>query len=148
MSEQPAPWSQSQQALLRSEKVIEQDHVEIRRMLERLRTSTDMRELSDVLARLVEALTLHFLKEEQPQGFFESLAGCTPERQAEIAALQQEHARIRESLDRLCRTVAQPGMNHVAVHAASAGLLQELSEHERREHELAEHALRSQSASA
>ena len=134
---QAGPRSDAQQALLRSERVVEQDHVEIRRMLERLRTSTDMRELTDVLGQLVEALALHFLKEEQPQGFFESLAGCLPERRDEIADLQQEHARIKEALGRLCRTVAQPGMNHVAVHAASAGLLQALAEHERREHELA-----------
>jgi len=134
---QRGPGTQAQEALLRSEKVVEQDHAEIRRMLERLRTSTDMRELTELLAKLVEALALHFLKEEQPQGFFESLAECVPEKQDEIAALRQEHARMKEGLERLCRTVAQPGMNHVAVHAASAGLLQELAEHERREHELA-----------
>lgn len=140
--------SEAQQALARSEKVIEQDHVEIRQMLETLRTSTDMAELTTVLGELTAALSLHFLKEEQPQGFFESLMDCVPERHGEVSALQREHERIRQSLERLCRTAGQPGMNHVAVHAAASGLVQALAEHERREHELAQQALQPRPASA
>jgi hypothetical protein len=135
--------SEAQQALARSEKVVEEDHRQIRQMLETLRTSTDMAELTATLTALRPALHLHFSKEEQPGGFLASLADCAPEGQDdELVRLLEEHREMRTALDRICKTVAQPGMNHVAVHAATASLVGLLTEHERREQELAETALR------
>lgn len=135
--------SEARQALAQSEKVVEEDHRRIRQMLETLRTSTDMGELTATLEELRPALHLHFIKEEEPEGFLASLAGCVPENQGdELVRLLEQHREIRRSLDRICKTVAQPGMSPVAVHAATASLVVLLSEHERREHELAERALR------
>ncbi|HTK95072.1 MAG TPA: hemerythrin domain-containing protein [Terriglobales bacterium] len=140
--------SEAQQALARAEKTIEEGHREIRAILEILCTSTNMAELNDTLGRLCEVLALHFLKEEEPDGFFASLAGCAPERHSEVAALQQEHAQIKEALLRLCKTAAQPGMNHVAVHAVSGTLVKALREHEQREHELARAAAQGMATTA
>jgi hypothetical protein len=135
-------------ALVRSEKAIEQDHHEVRKLLESLRNNTDMGELTDTLGKLAEVLALHFIKEEEPEGFLASLAACLPDHGQEVAELRREHDEMKKSLERLCRTIAQPGMNHVAVHAASASLLHQLGTHERREHELAQLVLKQQNAGA
>ncbi len=135
-------------ALARSERGIEQDHSQVRKLIESLRSSTDMGELTDTLGKLAEVLALHFIKEEEPDGFLASLAACLPDHAQEVAELRREHDEMKKSLERLVRTIAQPGMNHVAVHAASASLLHQLGAHERREHELAQAVLKQQSTGA
>jgi hypothetical protein len=138
--------SAAEQSLTRAEHAIAEGHREIRRLLDVLCTSTNMTELTDTLGRLCEVLALHFLQEEEPNGFFAALEGCAPERRSEAQALVAEHAQLKEALLRLCRTAAQPGMNHVAVHAVSATLVKALRDHEEREHALARAATRAVAA--
>jgi hypothetical protein len=105
--------------------LLKADHREAKRMLEQLANSEPGGERADVLAQLVEALSLHMTMEEAL--IYPKAADVLEPQEAEEAEI--EHGLAREGLTKLQEMVDVPGFG-AAVDMLKGGILHHVHEEE------------------
>lgn len=122
-----------------------QEHRKIMAWVSRLEGERDVKALPHLLAELHAALVDHFSHEQFPGGLYERMGARVPAYQNDIKALIREHCMIlsnaRALLER-SKGVGPGGESELLRDVAH--MLQELGEHERREHRLVEKLKRNQ----
>ncbi len=116
-------------------RAIQEDHVRLDELMERLKVATDVHSLGAGLEELSKMLTEHFAHEEHAKGFYGLLGARSPEYRAELTRMLEEHQRILRDVSAL-----QERMKGSAtardLQPQTGALLTEIESHERRELQL------------
>ncbi len=131
MTEEPSKTTSIDKAW---EASIEQDHHEIKEILERLDATTDPQVTLPLLEELRGALLEHFEREEEPDGLHEIIASMAPNTVASLQNVLGEHQDFIVRLDSLiarARACLEGPLAEIA--RDSAALTNSLRDHEARE---------------
>jgi hypothetical protein len=119
------------------EERIRQEHSNLKALLERVEATTDLSGLRDLVVDLRGMLGRHFVTEEEPDGFYESVAASAPHLAVRIERLLAEHAAFLADLDELVGRIESCLAGPVAeLRRDAAALSKRIREHEQRETDL------------
>ncbi len=111
-----------------------EEHRRIREMAERIEASRDLHQLLDGLTEFRALLEQHFLTEEAPDGFYDSVRMAAPRNLMKIDKLKAEHETFLANLDRVRHRIRACLDGPLAEIFRDAGALaQALRDHEGRE---------------
>lgn len=123
---------------------LEKEHRKLMDLIERLRAQDSMTDLLPLLDRLRTLLIVHFAREQLPDGFYEALGERAQANRDEIQTLMSDHKAILATLNGLLSDAKTPDPDvQVNVLERVTQLLDQLQDHERREHRFASEALKS-----
>jgi hypothetical protein len=121
---------------------LENEHRRLMKLVDRLRVHDTMTGLLPMLDELRTLLIVHFAREQLPDGFYEALGERAEDRRDEIQGLIGDHGAILSSLNALLEdaTTVDPDVE-ADVLARVSKLIDQLRDHEQREHHFAEDVL-------
>jgi hypothetical protein len=111
---------------------IETEHVETRRLAERLEQPSTIAALRGDVHALMTFLPAHFHREERSDGLFALAVARAPEEAWRFEELRDKHARMLEEVEELFALVEREDA-HPAASALARELGRQLLEHERME---------------
>jgi hypothetical protein len=127
---------------------LENEHERVMKLLARLRGDAIGADLLSVLDELHTLLNVHFAREQQADGFYDALGELAESRRGELDELIDEHAAILSHLDNLLKDVKDsPVVDKAGVLDRVSALLEQLDNHEQKEHLFATDVLRANSQS-
>jgi hemerythrin len=117
---------------------LEKEHQRVMKLMDRLRAKASVTDLLPLLDELRTLLIVHFAREQRPDGFYEALGELAESRRGELQALIDEHATILSNLDEMLEQAKQAdaGSQSELLNRVTK-LLQQLSDHEQKEHQFA-----------
>jgi hypothetical protein len=133
--------SQHRAALARAEKAVHDDHRRLEQLVARLQAVTDPPALFSAAEVLRQALIAHFVHEEHPGGFYDSLKVAVPQHREELAQLMLEHHHITVAVWRLRHHARLPAARQENLRRELFQLVKKLQDHEKREDEMTREAL-------
>ena len=107
----------------------------------RLQAVSDVPALFSAVEVVRQALISHFVHEEHPGGFFDSLKRCVPQHREELAQLILEHHHIAVAVWELCKRARFPKARYENLRRELSELVRKVQDHEKREHEMIRKAL-------
>lgn len=118
---------------------LENEHRRVMKLVDRLAVHDSMSGLLPLLDELRTLLIVHFAREQLPDGFYEALGKRAEDRRDEMQTLINDHGAILSSLNALLEdaTTVDPDVE-ADVLARVTGLVEQLRDHELREHHFAE----------
>jgi hypothetical protein len=124
-------------------KDLAKEHRRLMDLIERLRAQDSMTDLLPLLDKLRTLLIVHFAREQLPDGFYEALGERGHANQEEIQTLISDHKAILATLNGLMSDAKTPDPDvQVNVLERVTQLLDQLQDHEHREHRFASDALK------
>lgn len=129
-------------------KDLEKEHRRLMELIDQLRSHDTMIGLLPLLDRLRTLLIVHFAREQLPDGFYEALGERAQNRDDEIRVLTSDHAAILSTLNALIgdAKVADADIEADVLQRVTR-LIEELHDHEHREHRFATEVLGKQADS-
>lgn len=123
-------------------KDLEKEHLRILKLIDRLRAHENLDGLHPLLERLRTLVIVHFAREQLPDGFYELLGERAQTRREEIKSLIADHGAILATLNALLGDVqnADPAASSNLLDQVKQ-LIEQLHDHEQREHNFATAAL-------
>ena len=119
-------------------KDLEKEHQRVIKQMGRLRASVGVTDMVPLLDELRTLLIVHFAREQLPDGFYDALGSLAESRRDELQALIDEHAAILSHLNEtLARAKDTGGVDESDLLNRVSNLLQQLSDHEQKEHQFA-----------
>ena len=129
-------------------KDLEKEHQRIIKQMDRLRANVGMSEMLPLLDELRTLLIVHFAREQLPDGFYDALGALAESRRDELQVLIGEHGAILANLNwMLSEAKESEGIDESDLLERVSKLLEQLSEHERKEHHFAVDVLGTESDS-
>jgi hypothetical protein len=120
-------------------KDLENEHRRLMKLVDRLRVQDSMTGLLPMLDELRTLLIVHFAREQLPGGFYDALGERAQDRRDEIQILIGDHGAILSSLNALLEDAKTVDPDVEAdVLARVSKLVDQLHDHELREHHFAE----------
>jgi len=114
---------------------LENEHKRVMKLLARLRGDAIGADLLPVLDELRNLLIVHFAREQLPDGFYDALGELAESRRGELDELIAEHAAILSHLNSLLKDVKDsPAIDKADVLDRVSALLEQLDNHEQKEH--------------
>lgn len=135
------PASQHRTALVRAEQAVRDDHRKLEQFISRLQAVTDVPALFSAAEVLRQVLICHFVHEEHPGGFFDSLQHCVPQHREELAQLMLEHHHITVAVWELCNRARYPRAPYENLRRNLSQLVKKVQDHEKHEHDMIREAL-------
>ncbi len=119
-------------------KDLEAEHRRLMKLVDRLRAHGTMTGLAQLLDELRTLLIVHFAREQLPDGFYDILGERVEGRRDEIQALINDHGAILSTLNALLADAKtrDPDVEAVVLDRLTQ-LLDQLHDHEHREHRFA-----------
>jgi len=118
-------------------KDLEQEHQQVMKQMERLRSNVATSDILPLLEELRTLLIVHFAREQLPDGFYDALSDIAESRSAELKTLIAEHASILSHLNETLSSAKKSGADPSDLLGRVSTLLQQLDSHERKEHQFA-----------
>lgn len=117
---------------------LEKEHRRVMKLMERLRAEASSSNLPALLDELRTLLIVHFAREQLPDGFYEALGELAESRRDELQMLIDEHGAILSDLNEMLEQAKQSdaGKQSELLGRVST-LLQQLDDHEQKEHQFA-----------
>lgn len=117
---------------------LEKEHRRVMKLMERLRAEASSSNLPALLDELRTLLIVHFAREQLPDGFYEALGELVESRRDELQMLIDEHGAILSNLNEMLEQAKQSdaGKQSELLDRVST-LLQQLDDHEQKEHQFA-----------
>lgn len=117
---------------------LEKEHRRVMKLMERLRAEASSSNLPALLDELRTLLIVHFAREQLPDGFYEALGELAESRRDELQMLIDEHGAILSNLNEMLEQAKQSdaGKQSELLDRVST-LLQQLDDHEQKEHQFA-----------
>jgi hypothetical protein len=123
-------------------KDLENEHRRLMTLMDRLRAHDSLLGLLPVLEQLRTLLIVHFAREQLPDGFYEALGERAQGRRDEIQVLISDHGAILATLNALLADVKDAASDaEASLLAQVTQLVDQLHDHEQREHSFAVAAL-------
>jgi hypothetical protein len=117
---------------------LENEHRRLMKLVDRLEVQDSMTGLLPMLDELRTLLIVHFAREQLPDGFYEALGKRAEHRRDEIQTLIGDHVAILSSLNALLEDAKTVDPEVEAdVLARVVKLMEQLHDHEQREHHFA-----------
>ena len=123
-------------------KDLEKEHQRVIKQMDRLRAHVGVTDLLPLLDELRTLLIVHFAREQLSDGFYDTLGALAESRRDELQTLIGEHGAILSNLNKMLSDAKESGgidesdlLDRVSI------LLQQLSDHEQKEHQFAVDAL-------
>jgi hypothetical protein len=114
------------------------EHDQLRELVDRLKSHHTIIGLAPLLEKFHNALIQHFSHEQFPGGFYETMGAFGPEYHDDLRHLVKEHCTMLSAVGALIeRTRHSEHGDEAALLQDMHTVLQQLGEHEKREHELA-----------
>ena len=124
-------------------KDLEKEHRRLMKLADRLRAHGTMIGLAQLLDELRTLLIVHFAREQLPDGFYDILGDSAENRRDEIQVLINDHGAILSALNALLADAKTPDPDVEAnVLDRLTQLVDQLHDHEHREHRFAVDILR------
>ena len=120
-----------------SPKQIHDDHENIKGILERVTSASDVKGLVPILQELRKVLAAHFLHEEEPGGLRDAVCASQPHLDPRVDAILGEHREFLDDVDSLverAREVVEVTVPNLLLDVAD--MTRRLRDHEIRETEL------------
>jgi hemerythrin len=119
-------------------KDLEKEHRRVMKLMDRLRAEASVSNLLPLLDQLRTLLIVHFAREQLPDGFYEALGELAESTRGELQMLIDEHATILSNLNEMLAQAKQSdvGKQSELLDRVST-LLQQLDDHEQKEHQFA-----------
>lgn len=116
--------------------LIEDQHDDIRSVVDALQATDDVRAVAGLLAELEVLLQPHFAEEERPGGMLESIGDSVASRDRVVAAIRSDHLQLTNAAHEAIRATRACLDGPVAdVLAKARDLCARIQSHERRESE-------------
>lgn len=113
------------------------EHQRVMKQIDRLRANVAVSDLLPLLEQLRTLLIVHFAREQLPDGFYEALGELAEARSAELKTLIAEHAAILSHLNETLSVAKESGGDEADLLNRVSKLLEQLDDHERKEHQFA-----------
>ncbi len=119
-------------------KDLEKEHQRVIKQMDRLRASVGVTELLPLLDELRTLLIVHFAREQLEDGFYDALGALAESRRDELQTLIDEHGAILSHLNETLSRAKDAGeVDESDLLDRVSNLLQQLSDHEQKEHQFA-----------
>ena len=119
-------------------KDLEKEHRRVMKQMDRLRANVGVTEMLPLLDELRTLLIVHFAREQLEDGFYDALGVLADSRRDELQVLIDEHGAILSNLnDMLSQAKGSGGIDESDLLDRVSKLLQQLSDHENKEHQFA-----------
>jgi hypothetical protein len=119
-------------------KDLEKEHRRVMKQMDRLRANVGATDMLPLLDELRTLLIVHFAREQLEDGFYDALGILADSRRDELQVLIDEHGAILSSLnDMLSQARGSGGIDESDLLDRVSKLLQQLSNHENKEHQFA-----------
>lgn len=118
-------------------KDLENEHRRVMKQMERLRAGVSVDELLPLLDELRTLLIVHFAREQLPDGFYDALGELAEARSSELKSLIADHAAILSHLNETLAKAKESGAEASDLLNRVSKLLDQLDDHERKEHQFA-----------
>jgi hypothetical protein len=119
-------------------KDLEKEHRRVMKQMDRLRANVGATDMLPLLDELRTLLIVHFAREQLEDGFYDALGVLADSRRDELQVLIDEHGAILSSLnDMLSQARGSGGIDESDLLDRVSKLLQQLSNHENKEHQFA-----------
>jgi hypothetical protein len=117
---------------------LEKEHRRVMKLMERLRAEASSSNLPALLDELRTLLIVHFAREQLPDGFYEALGELVESRRDELQMLIDEHGAILSNLNEMLEQAKQSdAWKQSELLDRVSTLLQQLDDHEQKEHQFA-----------
>jgi hemerythrin-like domain-containing protein len=117
---------------------LEKEHRRVMKLMERLRAEASSSNLPALLDELRTLLIVHFAREQLPDGFYEALGELAESRRDELQMLIDEHGAILSDLNEMLEQAKQSdAWKQSELLDRVSTLLQQLDDHEQKEHQFA-----------
>jgi hemerythrin len=117
---------------------LEKEHRRVMKLMERLRAEASSSNLPALLDELRTLLIVHFAREQLPDGFYEALGELAESRRDELQMLIDEHGAILSNLNEMLEQAKQSdAWKQSELLDRVSTLLQQLDDHEQKEHQFA-----------
>lgn len=119
-------------------KDLEKEHRRVMKQMDRLRANVGATDMLPLLDELRTLLIVHFAREQLEDGFYDALGVLADSRRDELQVLIDEHGAILSNLnDMLSQARGSGGIDESDLLDRVSKLLQQLSNHENKEHQFA-----------
>jgi hypothetical protein len=119
-------------------KDLEKEHRRVMKQMDRLRANVGATDMVPLLDELRTLLIVHFAREQLEDGFYDALGALADSRRDELQVLIDEHGAILSNLnDMLSQARGSGGIDESDLLDRVSKLLQQLSNHENKEHQFA-----------
>ena len=119
-------------------KDLEKEHRRVMKQMDRLRANVGATDMLPLLDELRTLLIVHFAREQLEDGFYDALGVLADSRRDELQVLIDEHGAILSNLnDMLSQAKGSGGIDESDLLDRVSKLLQQLSDHENKEHQFA-----------
>ena len=119
-------------------KDLEKEHLRVMKQMDRLRANVGATDMLPLLDELRTLLIVHFAREQLEDGFYDALGVLADSRRDELQVLIDEHGAILSNLnDMLSQAKGSGGIDESDLLDRVSKLLQQLSDHENKEHQFA-----------
>lgn len=119
-------------------KDLEKEHLRVMKQMDRLRANVGATDMLPLLDELRTLLIVHFAREQLEDGFYDALGVLADSRRDELQVLIDEHGAILSNLnDMLSQARGSGGIDESDLLDRVSKLLQQLSDHENKEHQFA-----------
>ncbi|NIM71678.1 MAG: hypothetical protein GTO67_03395 [Gammaproteobacteria bacterium] len=120
-------------------KDLQNEHHRVMKLVDRLRALDTSSDLISLLDQLRTLLIVHFAREQLPDGFYEALGERADDRRDEIQTLVEDHGAILSSINTLIEDAkASDAGSEGDMLARVSRLVEQLHDHELREHHFAD----------
>ena len=122
---------------------LENEHRRVMKLVDRLGVHDSMSGLLPLLDELRTLLIVHFAREQLPDGFYEALGERAAGRRDEIQSLMADHGAILSTMNALLEdaTTVDPDVEDDVLERVGK-LVEQLRDHELREHHFAEEVMK------
>lgn len=119
-------------------KDLEKEHRRVIKQMDRLRAHVAVTDMVPLLDELRTLLIVHFAREQLQDGFYDALGALAESRRDDLQTLIDEHAAILSHLNEtLSRAKKSDEVDESDLLDRVSNLLQQLSDHEQKEHQFA-----------
>jgi len=119
-------------------KDLEKEHHRVIKQMDRLRDHVGVTGILPLLDELRTLLIVHFAREQLEDGFYDALGALADSRRGELQELVDEHGTILSSLNEMLSQAKESGgIDESELLDRVSKLLQQLSDHEHKEHQFA-----------